>query len=263
VRIEFFDLQVESIRAFNPASQRSTRKLDSFRLLPARELPLDSRSVEAFRERFRRRFPNNPARAEIYRRLSEGAAMQGAENYLPLFYERTDTLWDYLPSGSAAILLPGSAAAMQAPDVVAAYPLATAWAGWIQAHADDWNAVGDLARVKPIMARVAELDGGYDHGGPHLYMGVFETLLPPSVGGRPELGRDHFEQVIELTGGRHLLAKVMFAESYARLVFDRELHDALLTDVLAAEPGMAGLTLMNTIAKEQAQALLESADDYF
>ncbi len=114
VRIEFFDLQVESIRAFNPASQRSTRKLDSFRLLPARELPLDSRSVEAFRERFRRRFPNNPARAEIYRRLSEGAAMQGAENYLPLFYERTDTLWDYLPSGSAAILLPGSAAAMQA-----------------------------------------------------------------------------------------------------------------------------------------------------
>ena len=122
VRIEFFDVRVESIRAFNPASQRSTRKLDSFRLLPARELPLDSASVEAFRERFRRRFPDNPARAEIYRRLSEAPAMQGAtrgapqgaENYLPLFYERTATLWDYLPAGSGVILLPGSAAAMQA-----------------------------------------------------------------------------------------------------------------------------------------------------
>ncbi len=113
VRIEFFDLKVESIRAFNPASQRSIGKLDSFRLLPARELPLDSHSVEAFRERFRHRFPDNPARAEIYRRLSEGAATQGAENYLPLFYEQTATLWDYLPSDSSVILLPGSAGAMQ------------------------------------------------------------------------------------------------------------------------------------------------------
>ncbi len=117
VRIEFLDREVESIRVFNPASQRSIQALESFRLLPARELPLDSASVEAFRERFRRRFPHNPARAEIYRRLSEGpttqGAPQGAENYLPLFYEHTGALWDYLPSGSAAILLPGSAAAMQ------------------------------------------------------------------------------------------------------------------------------------------------------
>ena len=113
VRIEFFDLQVESIRIFNPASQRSTRNLNAFRLLPARELPLDSGSVEAFRDRFRRRFPDNPARAEVYRKLGEGVAPQGAENYLPLFYEQTETLWDYLPADSAVVLLPGSEAAMQ------------------------------------------------------------------------------------------------------------------------------------------------------
>ena len=155
------------------------------------------------------------------------------------------------------------AAAMGTADVTAAYALTTAWASWIQAHADDWNAIADLARVKPLMARLAELDEGYDHGGPHLYMGVFETLLPPSMGGKPEVGRAHFERVVQLTNGDHLLAKVMFAESYARLVFDRELHDGLLRDVLAADPRAPGLTLMNTIAKEQAQALLESADDYF
>ena len=113
VRIEFFDLEVESIRLFNPASQRSTRTLDSFKLLPARELPLDSRSIEAFRERFRRRFPENPARAEVFRKLGEGMAPQGAENYLPLFYENTEHLWDYLPADSSVMLLPGSAAAMQ------------------------------------------------------------------------------------------------------------------------------------------------------
>ena len=113
-RIEFFDLEVESIREFNPASQRSTRPLDALRLLPARELPLDPQSVEAFRERFRRRFPENPGRAEIYRKSGEGTAAQGAENYLPLFYEHTETLWDYLPANSAVVMMPGSAAAMQA-----------------------------------------------------------------------------------------------------------------------------------------------------
>ncbi len=148
-------------------------------------------------------------------------------------------------------------------DVPAAYALAIAWAGWIQTHADDWNAVADLARVKPILQRVVELDEAHDHAGPRLYMGVFETLLPPSSGGRPEAGREHFERVLELTGGRHLMAKVFFAQSYARMVFDRELHDRLLTEVLSADPQAPGLTLMNTIAQEQARALMESSDDYF
>ena len=148
-------------------------------------------------------------------------------------------------------------------DVPAVYALATAWAGWIQAHADDWSAVADLGRVKPLMARIVTVDERYDHGGPRLYMGVFETLLPPSVGGRPALGRAHFERAVELSGGRHLLAKVLFADKYARLVFDRALHDRLLNEVLEADARAEGLTLMNTIAKEQARALLDSADDYF
>ena len=155
------------------------------------------------------------------------------------------------------------AAAMAAADVPAAYALATAWAGWIQAHADDWNAVADLGRVKPLMERVVALDEQHDNGGPRLYMGVFETLLPEALGGKPELGRAHFERAIDITNGRHLLVKVFFAESYARLVFNRELHDRLLGEVLAADAEQEGLTLMNTIAKEQARELLQSADEYF
>ena len=155
------------------------------------------------------------------------------------------------------------AATLAAKDVPAAYALATAWAGWIQARSDDWNAVADLGRVKPLMARLVALDERYENGGPRLYMGVFETLLPPALGGKPELGRAHFERVLEITGGRHLLAKVFFAESYARLVFDRQLHDELLLEVVAADPRAGGLTLMNAIAQQQARALLASADDYF
>lgn len=154
-------------------------------------------------------------------------------------------------------------AAAEPRDVPALYALATAWAGWIQARSSDWEAVADLGRVQPLMERMVALDEAYDNGGPRLYMGVFETLLPAALGGRPEAGRAHFERALQITGGKHLLVKVFFAESYARLVFDRELHDRLLREVLAADVEAPGLTLMNAIAQEQARDLLQSADDHF
>ena len=73
--------------------------------------------------------------------------------------------------------------------------------GGIQAHSDDFNAIAELGRVKALIARVADLDEGYDYGGPHLYLGVFEVLLPPALGGRPEIGRYHFERAIALSEG--------------------------------------------------------------
>ena len=148
-------------------------------------------------------------------------------------------------------------------DVGALYALSSGWAGWIQIHRDDWSAIAQLAAVKAIMIRVSELDERYDHGSPHMYLGVFETLLPPAMGGKPELGREHFERAIELNGGEYLMAKVLFAENYTRLMFERELHDTLLTEVVEADPAVEGLTLINLIAQAQARALLESADDYF
>lgn len=143
------------------------------------------------------------------------------------------------------------------------YDLGVTWAGWIQANSDDFSAIADLSRVKALIQKAAELDPHYDHGGVFLYLGVFETLFPPAMGGKPELGRQYFEQAIEESNGDNLLAKVMYAEQYARLVFDRELHDQLLTEVIEAPAIAPGMTLMNTVAKEQAQQLLDSADDYF
>ena len=152
---------------------------------------------------------------------------------------------------------------LQQKDVPAIYAYASSWAGWIQSHSDDWAAIAELARVKALMEKVVELDAGYDDGAAVMYLGVFETLLPPAMGGRPEVGRGHFERAIEISDGRYLMAKVLFAEKYARLVFDRQLHDTLLTEVLIADPYGEALTLINLVAQDQAAALLKSADEYF
>ena len=148
-------------------------------------------------------------------------------------------------------------------DADALYGLGATWAGWLQVNTSDFNAIAQVARVKSLMQRVRELDEGLDNGGVYLYLGVFETLFPPAMGGKPELGREHFERALALSEGKNLLAAVMFAESYARLVFDRELHDELLTDVVAADAKHPGLTLMNTVAKSRAKELLDSADEFF
>ena len=143
------------------------------------------------------------------------------------------------------------------------YDYASTWATYIQSHSQDWNAVAELPRVKAMMEQVAQLDETYDYGNSHLYLGVLATLIPPSLGGKPEVGKKHFERAIELSEGKNLIAQVTFAEQYARLVFDQELHDKLLNEVLNSDVQHEGLTLTNTIAQQRAQQLLDSSSDYF
>ncbi len=150
-----------------------------------------------------------------------------------------------------------------AGDVPSLYALGAAWAAWIQARRDDWNAIAEISRVEAVMDRAVVLDEEYRDGGGHLYLGVLATLVAPALGGRPEAGRAHFERAIELSGGKNLMGKVLFARHYARTVFDRELHDRLLKEVLAADPEAEGFTLSNRLAREEAEGLLAGAEDYF
>jgi hypothetical protein len=154
-------------------------------------------------------------------------------------------------------------ARLSSADVPALYGWAAALAGRIQAQGDDWNAIADLPKVEVAMRRVIELDERFDDGGAHLYLGVLNTLRPPALGGKPEVARRHFERAIELSGQRNLMAKVLFARYYARLVFDRELHDRLLRQVLAAPTDDPGRTLSNTLAQSEARRLLATSDEYF
>jgi len=147
-------------------------------------------------------------------------------------------------------------------DVQIAYSLGVAWVGRLQANSDDWAVIAELSRAKRLMERVIELDENHENGGPHLYMGGMETLLPSSMGGKPEEGRVHFEKAIEINKA-YLMTKVIYAQQYARLMFDQKLHNRLLNEVLLAEPVVEGMTLTNLIAQERAKDLLASSKDYF
>ncbi len=148
-------------------------------------------------------------------------------------------------------------------DIDVLYSLGTSWALWIQTNKSDWNAVAQLAQVKTLMTRVIELDNNYKQGSAHIYLGVLATILPPALGGKPEIGKQHFEAALKLSEEKNLMIKVVYAKQYARMMFDQELHDRLLNAVMNAELEQPDLTLINTLAKKQAKNLLDSADEYF
>ena len=151
---------------------------------------------------------------------------------------------------------------LSSKDLLVAYSLGSSWVGRLQANSDDWAVISELNRAKLLMERVVELDETYQDGRAHLYLGGIETLLPKLMGGRPAKGKAHFERAIEIEE-RFLLSKVIYAEQYARLVFDQKLHDRLLEEVLSADPVAGRFTLTNQIARKRATVLLESSKDYF
>ena len=151
----------------------------------------------------------------------------------------------------------------KADDVPVLYGFGAAWAGWVQARPGDWAAVAQVPKIEALMGRVVALDESYDHAGAHLYLGVLFTQRPADLGGRPEEGRAHFERAWMLSGERHLMVKVLQARYYARLVFDRPLHDRLLREVLEADPRTSGLTLSNTLARNEARRLLDGSEEFF
>lgn len=139
----------------------------------------------------------------------------------------------------------------------------SSWAGVIEANSADWNAVAELPKVKAGIQRVLDIDETVSNGNAHLYMAVMESLLPPTLGGKPELAKKHFDRAIEISEGHNLMAKVIYAEKYARMLFDRKLHDELLQQVVDASAGPEDQRLVNTLAKQRAAELLLEADDYF
>lgn len=158
---------------------------------------------------------------------------------------------------AAALAKTGSGA------VPALYGFASAWAGRIQLNTSDWNAIADLPKLQALLLRIVALDPTYDNGGAYLYLGVINSIRPASLGGKPEQGKAYFDKALEYSGGKNQMVRVLYAQFYARLVFDQELHDRLLNEVLTADPVAPRLTLVNTLAKGRAKALLESGKDYF
>ncbi|MET0382396.1 MAG: transcription-repair coupling factor, partial [Burkholderiaceae bacterium] len=103
-RVDLFDDEVDSIRTFDPDSQRSLYPVPEVRLLPGREFALDEASRKAFRERWRERIEGDPTKARLYKDMGNGIAGGGIEYYLPLFFDETATIFDYLPPSAQLVL---------------------------------------------------------------------------------------------------------------------------------------------------------------
>ncbi len=103
-RLDLFGDEIETIRTFDVDTQRSIYPVKEIRLLPAREFPLDEAGRNTFRSNFREKFEGDPSKSRIYKDISQGLAPAGVEYYLPLFFDETATLFDYLPKETTLCL---------------------------------------------------------------------------------------------------------------------------------------------------------------
>lgn len=134
---------------------------------------------------------------------------------------------------------------------------------FLQAHSSDMNSLAELPHIEALFNRYLDISGDEVDSSVYTYMGILLTIMPPALGGKPELAREYFEKAIAASEGRDLSAKVEFARGYAKLLYERELHDRLLNEVLEADPHQDGFTLSNVLAQEDALILMAEADDYF
>lgn len=103
-RVDLFGDEIDSIRTFDPDSQRSLYPVPEVRLLPGREFPMDEDARAAFRSRWREKIEGDPTRSRIYKDIGNGFATAGIEYYLPLFFEQTATVFDYLEANASLVL---------------------------------------------------------------------------------------------------------------------------------------------------------------
>jgi transcription-repair coupling factor (superfamily II helicase) len=104
LRVDLFDDEIDSIRTFDPDSQRSLYPVPEVRLLPGREFPMDDEARARFRSRWRELLEGDPTKSRIYKDIGNGVATAGIEYYLPLFFEDTATVFDYIGEGATVVL---------------------------------------------------------------------------------------------------------------------------------------------------------------
>jgi transcription-repair coupling factor (superfamily II helicase) len=215
-RIDLLDRDVETIRRFDPETQRSGERLERIELLPARETPLNPDAAREFRRRYRLRFPGDLSEQAIYRDASQGIASGGIEYFLPLFFERTSHIFEYLPP--SAVLIEVNQALARAEEL---------WNGIVERHDqlrhDRHRPLLDPAELYLPPAEFAALHAAR----PLVQLRTFEwppevpgvvqnfgSVPPPSIRVDPRADQPAAELIAHLggAGGRVLLA----AESAGR-----------------------------------------------
>jgi transcription-repair coupling factor (superfamily II helicase) len=113
VRIDLFDDEIDTLRTFDPETQRTVEQITQLNLLPAKEFPFDDAAIARFRDRWHTTFNVDVRRCSVYQDVSSYIAPSGIEYYLPLFFEKLDTLFDYLPNDTTFVMEPGAMAAAE------------------------------------------------------------------------------------------------------------------------------------------------------
>ena len=149
-------------------------------------------------------------------------------------------------------------------DVPAVFWTAFSWGGYINISRSDLDAVADLSKVLAMMEFVLHKDPSYYYGGAHLFLGAINASIPPMLGGKPDLARQHFDAAVALTGGKFLMSYVYYARTYAVQVQDQELFHSLLKKVEQASIDiLPDARLPNASAKQKAAMLLGKEAELF
>ena len=199
-------------------------------------------------------FADDEARAM---RLTRRARQYGLEAMCIVYDEACG--WREMPYDEFVASLSGVNA--KHADLLYSYGFATL--SYLRAHSSDWNTLAELPQAEALLNHYLEIAGDSANPAANMYIGILLTLRPPALGGKPEEAKTHFERAIAKTGGRDLGAKVEYAKGYAKLLYERELHDELVQDVLNGNPYADGFTLMNVLAQEEALQMQAEANDYF
>ena len=146
-------------------------------------------------------------------------------------------------------------------DILFSYGLASL--AYLRARSSSWDTVAEFPLIQALFDHYLNISGDAVNSSVYTYMGIMHSLRPPTLGGEPELAREFFEKAIVESSGHDLNAKLEYAKGYAKLMYERELHDRLLNEVLDADPNQNGFVLTNVMAQKEASTLLAEADDYF
>lgn len=146
-------------------------------------------------------------------------------------------------------------------DILFSYGLASL--AYLRARSSSWDTVAEFPLIQALFDHYLNIRGDAVNSSVYTYMGIMHSLRPPTLGGEPELAREFFEKAIVESSGHDLNAKLEYAKGYAKLMYERELHDRLLNEVLDADPNQNGFVLTNVMAQKEAATLLAEADDYF
>jgi transcription-repair coupling factor (superfamily II helicase) len=204
-RIDLFDDEIETLATFDVDTQRTLYPVPEIRLLPAREFPLDEKGQARFRQNFRERFEGDPSRSRIYKDVSKGIAPAGIEYYLPLFFDKTATLFDYLPKHATLCLHHeiDEAIATFTRDAASRYRLL----GGDPQHPllEPKELFLDAEQFFIRAKEFARIDIVADEGGANLALCPTAALPPIAVNRRAEIPTQAFRDFLQGFGGRTLL----------------------------------------------------------